>query len=768
MGLPGRSRLRSALLGGLASILTAQGLPPLPKPPIGELSLPPQDLLTLRPFDASEAKTGGVPFRWSGEQVREGQDLWELEKGLIQSESVLLLADQIQYRPSTGELLAEGNIRLEAPDLRLRCQRLKMAWQTQIGETQALELELPPSWTLRSSRVGFTTFRHWDFESVEISPCPQEDPGWKARLTRLQLDLDGFASFRNARVIVGGVPLLFLPWAIYPAKAERSSGLLPPTLGYSGNLGATLGLPYYQVLGATADATLQPQWFSRQGIMWSSEVRWNPEPTHQGSLQGQFIDQRDPSTRRYRAGFREVWQREDGWQFAADVNQTSDNLLENDYGRGVGGPSANPFDSAVYLGRSFRFLSLAVSGAEQRSFSYPNDPFFGSPVAASLKRRISPQLDLRMFPVPLAGFYLDADLRASRFGYKVQVGEDQPERGYGWERLDFAIRMNGRLGQWGPFRTDFQAGARATYYSGTLTTPVFQTGTETTPANTVDTLLEPFRVEGPPTTRLLGSARLQFSGPQLGRSYTGLSAFGWSGDLKHVLEPFWALSKVTRSGKDAELPRFDDLDSRPGVGGSATGEESFELGLKQHLMGRPGAGKAFADLLRWRLSARYHATAILLPDGRTKRGWGSLDSDMALEPNDRLRVSFRRSSDLSQGGADTSISTEYRGRDGSGLSLAAFSSAINRFLVRQRGIQVGGLQRLWNDRLRLEFQGSYNFDLKDFSSAQTALAYTTPCVAWVLRFSHVALSQLGATGKENRLDVVLTLRGLGDLFTFRP
>ena len=73
-----------------------------------------------------------------------------------------------------------------------------------------------------------------------------------------------------------------------------------------------------------------------------------------------------------------------------------------------------------------------------------------------------------------------------------------------------------------------------------------------------------------------------------------------------------------------------------------------------------------------------------------------------------------------------------------------------------------------NERLRLEFQGSYNCDLKDFSSAQTALAYTTPCVAWVLRFSHVALSQLGATGKENRLDVVLTLRGLGDLFPFRP
>lgn len=763
-----RRALPGALLGGAAMLLCGQGLPPLPLHPRREPAINGADLLTLRPFEASGSRTEGVPFRWSGERVQEGQDLWELEKGLIQSDSVLLLADRIQYRPSTGELVAEGNIRLEAPDLRLRCGRLRMAWRTQIGEAQALELELPPSWILRSNRVSFATFRHWDFESVEISPCPQEDPGWKARLSRLKLDMDGFASFRNARVIVNSVPVLFLPWAIYPAKAERSSGLLPPSFGYSGTLGASLGLPYYQVLGSSADATIQPQWFSRQGIMWSSEVRWAPEPTHQGALQGQFIEQQDPAARRYRVGFKEVWQREDGWQFAADVNQASDNLLENDYGRGVAGPGANPFDSAVYLGRSFRFLSLAVSGAEQRSFSYPDDPFFGSPVAASLKRRVAPQFDLRLFPVPLAGLYLDADLRANRFGYKVQVGETEPERGYGWERLDFSTRLHGRLGQWGPFRTDFQLSGRATRYSGTLTSSVFEPGIGTPAAATVESLLEPFKVLGPPATRLLGSGRIQFSGPQLGRSYDGLSAFGWSGDLKHVLEPFWALTKVTRFGRDGELPRFDDLDSRPGVGGSATGEESFELGLKQHVMGRPGPGAAFADLLRWRISARYHATAILLGDGRTKRGWSSLDSDISLEPNDRLRLSFRRSSDLSQGGADTSLSTEYRGRDGSGFNLAAFSSAIDRFQVRQRGIQVGGLQRLWDDRLRVEFQGSYNFDLRDFSNAQAALAYTTPCVAWTLRYSHLALSQLGASGKEDRVDIILTLRGLGELFTYRP
>jgi hypothetical protein len=185
-------------------------------------------------------------------------------------------------------------------------------------------------------------------------------------------------------------------------------------------------------------------------------------------------------------------------------------------------------------------------------------------------------------------------------------------------------------------------------------------------------------------------------------------------------------------------------------------------------MGRTGAGSAYADLVRFQLSVRYQAAAILLPDGRTQKGWGSLNSNVDVEPSDTLRVSFRRSSDLVGGGADTSLSTEIRGKEGGLLSLAAFSSGLDQFLVRQRGVQVGGLQRMWDDRIRFEFQGAYDLDLRGFSNAQVAATYVTPCIAWMLRFSHVAITQLGGTGKGNRLDLTLSLRGLGDLFTYRP
>ena len=78
-----------------------------------------------------------------------------------------------------------------------------------------------------------------------------------------------------------------------------------------------------------------------------------------------------------------------------------------------------------------------------------------------------------------------------------------------------------------------------------------------------------------------------------------------------------------------------------------------------------------------------------------------------------------------------------------------------------------GLQRVWDDRVRLEFQCNYDFPTHGFSSSQVGLAYVTPCVSTSLRFSHVNLQEVpGALTREDRLDLVLTLRELGDLVSY--
>lgn len=774
----GRVRRRGLTLGAVAAVLSAQGLPPIPTP--GPMDAPtPAELLPLRPFRLEGGPAGGrVPFDWRGDKVREEGDTWILEQGAIQAEGILLLADRIEYRIQEGILEAEGHIRLEAPGLRLRSERLRMDWARRSGEAWALQMDLPPSWTLHSAHVAFTTLKLWDFEGVELSPCPEEKPGWKARLSSLKVDLDGFARLWNPRIQMRGlgpVPIFYLPYALYPAQAKRTSGLLPPVLGASSSFGTHVGLAYYQVLGDTADATFSPEYFSKEGILWGGELRWNPDPTHYGSFTGQTIHQRTLDTERYRLSLKEVWQREDGWQLTADVNQASDNLVDADFGKGLGHLGAPSFDSAFYLGRNATFGNFSLSMAEQRSFFYTSqqgDPFYSPDFPASLRRRTLPQAEFRFFPVPVLGpFYLDGGIRLGRFTYLIDSTQAAPAQSFTWGREDAATRLHGRLGQWGPFRADLEMGARATHYSNTLRYPFFDPAAGAN-GSTLDpaalSAFSPFQVDGPSATRLVGSEHLRLSGPQVGRTFEHFSLLGYKGELKHILEPYFGFTNTSGYGEAGAIPRFDAVDSAPGVNDSASGERSVELGLKQHFLGRALGGGTFTDLARLSISTRYYATPIILSDGRYKKGWASLDTDLSVEPDERFRINFRRSSDLGAGGSDNAVSLDLKSGDASRLSLAYFSTGINRFLVRQEGLQLGGIHRLWDDRVRLEFSGNYDFKLERFASGQVALAYVEPCVAYIVKFTHIALNtNLVSGGQENRLDLTLSLRGIGDLFSYR-
>lgn len=767
--------VRGCLSAALASLpLVAQeGMPPLPPLPKDFQARTPGELIPLRPrihLPEGEAK---VPLRSWGTNVVETAEGWSMDAGAVQGPDLLLLADHIRYRVATDEIEAEGHIRLEGPGLRLRCGRLRMAWRLRMGEAWALEMELPPTWYLRSDKVAFSTLNHWDFEKVELSPCPQEQPGWKAQIARLTVDLDGFATIHRLLVWVGGVPTpYFLPWLIYPAKAERTSGILPTTLAFSGPNGASLQIPYYQVLGKTADLTFSPEYFTRQGTLWGGEARWNPEPTHQGSFTGEIIHQRTDLSNRFQFSLKELWQREDGIQLAADINRATDALLDADYGKGISNLGGKPYDSSLYVGKSLGFGSFSMTASDQRTFfqSDSTSPLYNPNYPNSLRRQITPSLQGVFFPVPLGRFYLDGGLSLSQMNYLMDLGNtpaDLQDR-YGWNRDDAFVRFQGRVGQWGPLRVDLQTLGRFTYYSHTLDSSLFNPSDLSSTGSNLALAESPFKVDGGSENRLLGSTRLQFSAPPVGRTFERVSLLGYSGEIKHTIDPFFAFSYTNKSSAEGIIPHFDDVDFSPGVAGSAAGEHSLELGVKQHFFGRSHAGASFLDLVRWKASVKYQFSPILLNDGRVQKGWGTVDNDIAIEPSESLRISFRSSNDITDSEADRSLSADYKAGDGTRFSLAYFATSINTLLVRQRGIQVGGLQRLWSDRVRLEAQANYDIQRHTFASSQVALAYVTPCVAWSLRFSHIGILQPGAASREDRLDLVLTLRGLGDLakYTF--
>jgi hypothetical protein len=752
--------LRHGLLGSLSFMLAAQSMPFLPGiAPAPEISEGPDfaELLPYRPLPMVTTEGSTEPLHYRGEQVQNDSSGWSIQRGGLQSADLLLVADKIHYNPKTNLVEAEGHIRLEAQGLRLRAERLKMDWRQRTGEAWALELEFDPSWTLKAGEASFNTLKRWNFQDVKVTSCAQEQPGWSLTMSKLSLNLDHFATFHNAKMYVGPVPLLYLPWGTYPAKEARSSGLLPTLPKYSNVLGVTLALPYFQTLGNSADVTFEPEFHQKENPLWAAELRWHPEPTHEGSLSAEYIHQSTDGEYRYAYQFRDLWKREDGWQFSADLNHASDSLLESDYGRRVGDFGGNYFNSSLYLGKSFSFANFSVAASDQRSYFSTYSP-------SVLEKQTFPTIQSRLYPIGVGLLYFDAGVSAGRMAYRLETPDVDtiPDSSYTWNRADVYTRLYGRLGQWGPFRADVETLARYTAYDASLREPLYTP--QTAVGSTLDPSFNQFLVDGKAIDRSLLSGRFKLSGPPIGRTYEDLHFWKYSGDLKHLVEPFVAFTETSSSSADAEIPRFDDVDSRPGAGGSAMGERSLEIGFMQHLMGRSTSASFFSDLVRWKISSKYHFRPILLADGRYEKGWTTIETELDAQPTDKIRISYKATSDLEEKHTDNSLTVNVGTDFGGQYSLAFFSTAINSLLIRQHGIQLAAMQRFWDDRLRLE--ANANYDYSTIVSAQVGLTYVTPCVAYSVRYTHSALNAVSSISRENKIEFVISLKSLGDFTLF--
>lgn len=105
----------------------------------------------------------------------------------------------------------------------------------------------------------YTALRNVVASSCQVCPG-SPTPLWEIRARRVVHDeLERQIYFEGAQFRVAGVPLVYLPRLRLPdPTVERATGLLVPRLRFSSDLGAGIKVPYFIVLGRSADLTLGP------------------------------------------------------------------------------------------------------------------------------------------------------------------------------------------------------------------------------------------------------------------------------------------------------------------------------------------------------------------------------------------------------------------------------------------------------------------------------------------------------------------------------
>jgi LPS-assembly protein len=99
---------------------------------------------------------------------------------------------------------------------------------------------------------------------------------------------EGFGVAHGATLRLGNVPIMYMPWFMFPVDDRRRSGLLYPGLSLSGRNGFDYKQPIYLNLAPNYDATLIPRIMTDRGESLGGEFRWLYE-NGSGQVQGNWM-----------------------------------------------------------------------------------------------------------------------------------------------------------------------------------------------------------------------------------------------------------------------------------------------------------------------------------------------------------------------------------------------------------------------------------------------------------------------------------------------
>jgi LPS-assembly protein len=516
------------------------------------------------------------------------------------SGEVTIDAEHIEYDQRANVITATGAVKITRGDMVLTADTVRVNRGTQVANAEGHVVVVDPQGTLSADVLTLDlvnetggmdegsvflnanryqlTGAHFEkqagqtytIEKGTFTTCvchDDEKPSWSVRGKKVTVDLQGYGRVESGTFAVKNVPILYIPYGIFPVQRERQSGFLFPRFGFSNRRGFQIEQPFYININKSHDATISVDLETEARIGALAEYRYALSPETLGEVSGSYFNEqiRGASSRdivnsriadpnipidRWSAGMTHDQWLPWGVKGFADVLRVSDDLFLREINVFTFNPGVDvalrtrrfersrvgfekTFDDAVW-GDGL----LLATGTWYQDFINPDRFAFQVPP------RIQAQTTTRLF---------DDRLLVNFTGEAVNF---QRDRGYDGQRLDLKpeLEVPWRIGRYA--YGSFRGGVRETAYHLDATHVPEQVNTNPADPGSQPPSILP-DLDGDATRELYylrGDA-----GTSVSRVYP-FEHFGMT-KLKHTIEPSVGYLYVPRTAqRQAELPIFDDID----------------------------------------------------------------------------------------------------------------------------------------------------------------------------------------------------------------
>ena len=178
-----------------------------------------------------------------------------------------LLADTISYDQTNDIIRASGNVTLHMPTGEVMfADTMEVSGDLKNGLIENFRAVLADRSRFAANRAQLVNDETLTMDRAVYSPCEpcQDDPTrpllWQLKAVKVVHDKVGqVVEYEDAWLEFAGVPIAYTPYFSHPdPTVKRKSGLLPPRVGGSSDLGMVARVPYFYAIDEYSDATFTP------------------------------------------------------------------------------------------------------------------------------------------------------------------------------------------------------------------------------------------------------------------------------------------------------------------------------------------------------------------------------------------------------------------------------------------------------------------------------------------------------------------------------
>ena len=682
----------------------------------------------------------GEPGGPQGKQTIVEEDLFTADAPpgkfvTIEYQDVKLTARSVHGSLKKKTVVAEGDVTFEQGASRMQGVRLELDLAEKTGVLTDGRMDLEGGLHLEGAtlaKVGPRTFTLTDGMVTSCEVCEGQDPSWKFKVKSARVTLEEFARLKGVTFSMGGVPLLWTPYLIWPALRDRASGFLIPGFGYNSNRGGYLGMSYYWAISRSADATFSGDFYTKKYYGLGAELR--ARPSEGTRFEGTYYTIYDPTVQH--------------WQW-----QTIGTLVSNDLG-----PKLRAVvkwldfsDPTFFQSFNANFnLSSARTIGSDAFVTWTPDPFalnlritrdqaLGYGTGDIVTERL-PVLEASMRPTPFFGQSVFVEASGQAGFLSTDRGNGLPAGTY--DRLDFFPKVNVPLSLFPWLSLEGTAGVRITNYGKSL-------------APDGITLVDKAY------NREALSTEVSLTGPSFSRLFEG--KLGPFTKFKHVIEPRIIWDYLAGRDDFAPTPLFDEIDS-------LIPTNVIRYSLLQHFLAKGDQGGS-REIASFEIARSYYmrlpGESTAFPLDASVQKSSPLDFILRVNATSALNLDMRTTWDPHANQVTSASVTAMMSKAERSLSLSLFDShpvIVPAELDPGASAQLrfaGGMPIL-PKRLRFDVEANYDLSKGRMLESRTLLTLQAACFRILAEYRDLR------TGNVPSRDfrVALTLKNVGSFLDF--